>query len=226
MKTVNQMNTKLTVTSVGHSCFLIQTERMNLIFDYYTDKLGIINPGVFCGVKTFVFVSHNHRDHYNPDIFNWRDYGEVIFILEKDCEIPDSVTGKDQIHVMAENERLDIGGAVAVETFGSTDIGVSFLVTVKTDTSGFTVFHAGDLNDWYWADESTPEELAQDEENYLRIIRRLHGRKIDVAFIPKDPRLGEHALRGIRFFDEIVKPDRIIPMHYPNNEGGIFIHEI
>jgi L-ascorbate metabolism protein UlaG (beta-lactamase superfamily) len=102
-----------------------------------------------------------------------------------------------------------------VKTYGSTDIGVSFLVTA----CGLTIFHAGDLNDWYWEEESTPEELLQDEENYLKIIRKLAGHKIDVAFIPEDPRLKHNAGRGVAHFKKIVAPEKIIPMHFPGNDG-------
>ena len=42
---------------------------------------------------------------------------------------------------------------------------------------------------------------------------------LDVTFIPEDPRLGEHAGRGIQQFKEIVNPGRIVPMYFPGNDG-------
>ena len=96
---------------------------------------------------------------------------------------------------------------------------VSFLVT----TDGSVIFHAGDLNDWYWEEESTHDELLEDEGNYLRIIKKLAGQKIDIAFIPQDPRLKQHADRGIQYFREIVSPCRIIPMHFPGNDGTKYL---
>lgn len=44
---------------------------------------------------------------------------------------------------------------ISVKAFGSTDAGVSFMV----ETDGKKVFHAGDLNNWHWEDESTPQEV-------------------------------------------------------------------
>jgi len=199
------------IICIGHSGFLIQLGEYNLIFDYYTDEKNIITPEIFEGKKTCVFVSHNHHDHYNRKIFNWSGHGEIVYIIEKDCKADVPVLR------ISEGEELSVfNGDICVSAYGSTDEGVSFLVRVGEAC----IFHAGDLNDWYWEDELSAEELAQWEENYLRIIRTLTGTKIDVAFMPEDPRLGVHARRGIDHFERIVKPDRIIPMHFPGN-GGI-----
>ena len=182
-----------------------------MIFDYFTDKKGVITPEVFKNKKTCVFTSHSHHDHYNTKIFDWNSWGDVIYILDSGCKITDK-----NIITVREGENLDIfDGAINVKTYGSTDEGVSFLVTVGSSV----IFHAGDLNDWYWEDESTPEELIQDEENYLRIIKKLAGQKIDIAFIPEDPRLKYNAKRGIEHFRKIVAPEKIIPMHFPGNDG-------
>ncbi|MDR1704607.1 MAG: MBL fold metallo-hydrolase [Clostridiales bacterium] len=199
------------ITCIGHSGFLVELPGVNLIFDYYTDKKDIITPGLFKNKTTCVFVSHNHADHYNKEIFNWRGYGQVFYILDKDCD----THGMGEVIKVRDDKIIFITGQIRAKAFGSTDEGVSFLV----NASGCTVFHAGDLNDWYWEDESTREELAADEERYLGIIRGLENADIDVAFIPRDPRLGRNADRGIRFFEEIVKPARIIPMHFPGNDG-------
>ena len=200
------------ITCIGHSGFLVELPEINLIFDYFTDKTGVITREIFKNKPTCVFVSHDHQDHYNKEIFNWRKFGDVTYILEEGCA---TSAGVDVIKV-GEGISLDInGGRVKINTFGSTDEGVSFLVNVN----GTVLFHAGDLNCWYWADKSTPEELEQAEDAYLAILFQIDGHKIDVAFIPEDPRLGEHAGRGIQQFKEIVNPGRIVPMHFPGNDG-------
>jgi len=200
----------LKIICTGHSGFLIRLDEYNLIFDYFTDEKNIIKPEIFEGKKTCVFVSHNHGDHYNKKIFDWENLGEIVYILEKDCK------ADNDIIKIAEGEEISVlDGTVNIKTYGSTDEGVSFLVKVGSAT----IFHAGDLNDWYWEDELSPEELAEWEENYLRIIRKLAGVHIDIAFMPEDPRLGVHARRGIEYFEKIVMPKRIIPMHFPANAG-------
>ena len=201
------------ITCIGHSGFLIELPEYNLIFDYFRDKNNIIKPEIFENKKTIVFVSHNHFDHFNKKIiFNWNSFGDVIYILDKGCIAPEN---KNIIKV-GEDEDFDIlNGGINIKTYGSTDSGVSFLIKIKD----FSVFHAGDLNDWYWEDESTPEELIEYEENYFNIIKKLAGIKINIAFIPEDPRLGINSGRGIKYFKEIVNPERIIPMHFPGNDG-------
>jgi len=200
------------IICIGHSGFLAEMPGYNFIFDYFADKKNIITPEVFANKKTCVFASHNHFDHYNKKIFDWNSFGNIMYILDISCESPEI----ENIIKVSENEDLNIfNGEINIKTYGSTDEGVSFLVNIN----GFVIFHAGDLNDWYWEEESTPEELIADESNYLRIIKKIAGQKIDVAFIPEDPRLKNNSGRGIKYFKEIVNPDKIIPMHFPGNAG-------
>ena len=204
------------ITCIGHSGFLVELSSCNLIFDYYTDNSNVITPEIF-GKKTFVFVSHAHADHYSRKIFGWDELGDVTYILESDCIIP--WNAPDDIIKISEGESISLReGFALVTAFGSTDIGVSFLVNID----GLNIFHAGDLNCWYWEDESTPEELEADEKSYLDIIKGIAGHKIDIAFMPEDPRLGKHSGRGIKQFEEFVAPKRIIPMHFSGNEGKVY----
>ncbi|MCL2775898.1 MAG: MBL fold metallo-hydrolase [Oscillospiraceae bacterium] len=203
------------ITCIGHSGFLVGLPQYNLIFDYFTDENNIITPEIFKNKSTCVFVSHEHPDHYNKKIFDWRSWGKITYVLDRGCTVPHNLNNAEIIMVREGDDFYIFGGAVKIKIYSSTDEGVSFLVT----TGNSVIFHAGDLNDWYWEAESTPEELIEYEENYLSIIRKLAGQKIDVAFIPEDPRLGRNAARGIQYFREIVAPDRIIPMHFPGNDG-------
>ena len=87
-------------------------------------------------------------------------------------------------------ERLSLPG-VTVEALPSTDEGVAFLVTAE----GRTVFHAGDLNWWHWEGED-PVWNRNMEADFRRYAEPLRGRKIDLAMLPLDPRLGEDGFRG------------------------------
>lgn len=202
------------ITCTGHSGFLVGLPKYNLVFDYYTDKNKVVSPEIFQNKKTCVFVSHSHFDHYSKKIFGWASFGEIVYAVDSGCKIPEG-TGATVIKVKEGMEYSVFGGGIDIKTYGSTDAGVSFLVSA----GGFAVFHAGDLNDWYWEDESTPEELAKDEADYIEIVKKLAGQKIDAAFIPEDPRLKQNAGRGIKHFKEIVNPKKIIPMHFPGNDG-------
>ena len=204
------------ITCIGHSGFLVELNSCNLIFDYFKDTRNVVTPEVFAK-KTFVFVSHAHADHYSRKIFQFSEHGNVTYILESGCTIPRSAP--QGIVKISEGEETSLeNGLVKIKAYGSTDVGCSFLVGVD----GLQIFHAGDLNCWYWEDESTPEELEEDEKRYLDIIKGIAGQKIDIAFIPEDPRLGKHSGRGIKQFEEIVAPIKIIPMHFPGNEGKVY----
>ena len=204
------------ITCIGHSGFLVELSLCNLIFDYFKDRCDVVTPEIF-SKKTFVFVSHTHADHYSRKIFRWSEFGDVTYILDSGCRIPRSAP--QDVSRISEGEQISLWkNLVNVKAYGSTDIGCSFLV----DVDGYKIFHAGDLNCWYWEDESTAEELIEDERRYLEIIKGIAGQKIDLAFIPEDPKLGKHSKMGIKYFEEIVAPGRIIPMHFPGNEGKVY----
>ena len=66
------------------------------------------------------------------------------------------------------------------------------------EAQGKLIFHAGDLNNWHWKDESTPQEVAEAEGNYLKeldIIAK-YTQAMDVVMFPVDPRLGTDFMRG------------------------------
>ncbi len=68
------------VTYTGHSGFLLDTGSAYFLFDYYT---GII-PDMDKDKPLVVFVSHKHKDHFNPGIFALADkYPYILFVLAK-----------------------------------------------------------------------------------------------------------------------------------------------
>lgn len=99
-----------------------------------------------------------------------------------------------------------------MRAFGSTDVGVSFLVEV----GGKKIFHAGDLNNWHWMDESSEAEWRGYEKNFLHELAdlRSYTSGLDLAMFPVDPRLGREYMRGARQFVEQVKTAVFVPMHF------------
>ena len=81
---------------------------------------------------------------------------------------------------------------------------------------GRTVFHAGDLNWWHWEGED-PVWNRNMEADFRRYAEPLRGRKIDLAMLPLDPRLGEDGFRGPRYFLELADIRRFLPMHQWGN---------
>ncbi len=197
------------VTLLGHSGYLVEGSKTCLVFDYYTDELALLEHVPFGRKDVVFFVSHGHPDHYNPIIFDYAGYERVAYVLARG--VPADLPGA---YVLAKGQTAEVMG-VSVRAYGSTDEGVSFL----TGFEGKTVFHAGDLNDWYWEDESTPAELKRDEQRFLDEIAPLEGMAIDAAMFPVDARLGRHALRGPMRFALSVRPRWLLPMHLSGGFG-------
>lgn len=189
-----------------HSGVAVETKTQLLVFDYWED--GALRGGVpelarQVGKPLTVFVSHVHHDHYNPAIFDWADtVPEVTYVLSSD------VPARDGCHSMGPGSTLKLP-AMTVTALRSTDEGVAFLVEVD----GAVLFHSGDLHWWHWPGED-PEWNEAMGRAYRAQIRRLQGRRIDVAFVPVDNRLGEAWSMGIEHFASHVDCPRLVPIHF------------
>ena len=86
---------------------------------------------------------------------------------------------------------------------------MAFLVSAE----GKTLFHAGDLNDWVWNEES-PEENRAMTARFRAEVDRLAGRRIDAAFLVLDPRQGANFACGFDYFMRHTDTVRAYPMHF------------
>ena len=62
----------MTLTYVFHSCFVLETDKSILIFDYWLDLNSVVPPFLKKDKPVYVFSSHFHEDHLNSVIFEWR----------------------------------------------------------------------------------------------------------------------------------------------------------
>ena len=196
------------VTYIHHSCFLVETDRYYYLFDYENGQL----PKMNASKPIFVLSSHGHGDHYNPTIFPLlisMGMGRILAILSDDIAIP---AGVDVLQVSPEKE-YSLGPQQALTTFRSTDLGVAFLI----QDQNALIYHAGDLNDWVW-DEETDAYNHQMTANYRKQIDllsvKLNHREIDVAFVVLDPRQVKDYDRGLCYFLESISVKQVYPMHY------------
>ena len=202
----------IAVTFLGHSGFLVELPSVTLLFDWWKGELPAIRPGV----PLYVFASHRHEDHFNPQIFAL-DGGsrDVSFVLGHDIRLSPrnlarwgvSPRTAEQCHILRGGQSCTLPRA-RIEALSSTDEGEAFLVTAD----GMTLFHAGDLNWWHWDGEDTAWNRNM-EVNFKRYTESLRGRRIDLAMLPLDPRLGEDGFRGPRHFLETADISRFLPMH-------------
>lgn len=194
------------VTYLGHSGFMVRTEEMCLIFDYY--RGDIPDPE---GKKTLVFASHAHYDHFNKRIFELRKQTEDIrFILSSDIRKEDEEYEEDVLF-MAPGEELAVFDC-RIRTLRSNDQGVAYVVRHRDRT----IYHAGDLNWWHWAEESDVFNKMI-RRTYQYEINKLQAETIDAAFVPVDPRLGEHYCLGLDCFMKRVGAGYVFPMHFWDN---------
>ncbi len=200
-----------------HSGFAIKTPNHFIVFDYYKDtpvrqppclETGVINPSEIQNNAVLVFSSHSHYDHFNPTILKWRTrIKDITYILSSDIKEKQA----DDILFVSQGNHYDVNG-VQVDVLGSTDIGVSFLVGID----GLTIFHSGDLNWWHWKEASENENL-QMKIGYKTQIDLLKGKKIDLAFIPVDPRLEEFYMLSLDYFMKTAGAAMVFPMHFSDN---------
>lgn len=187
------------ITYLEHSGFFLEFDQCCLLFDYWKGEIPK------CEKPLYVFVSHAHQDHYNPDIFKLQDTWEKItYILSDDIKIEK----KDNVWFVQGQQSYQIED-LKIETLTSTDEGVAFLVEV----AGIRVFHSGDYHWWHWEEESTQDEKKQAKEDFLRQLPRLQGAPIDIAFLVLDPRLDEQTAWGLRAFLETLDINYVFPMH-------------
>lgn len=189
------------VTFLEHSGFLAELDDRYLLFDYYKGDLPQMDPDK----KMAVFVSHAHYDHYGKQIFCLRETFENIRYIVADG-VP--AGAEDDIQYIRPNEQTEVFG-LQIATLRSNDEGVAFLVKYK----GRTIYHAGDLNWWHWEGESEAFNKMM-RRSYQSEINKLQKEKIDVAFVPVDPRLGEQYCWGLDCFMKRTDTAKVFPMHF------------
>ena len=211
LQEVLAMNHSLTVTYYHHSGFSVATEDTLLIFDYWLGEKDMLPEEKRITLemlnrykRVYVFISHEHRDHCDPVVFTWRGQAPVRYIISDD--MPGDVTGER----IRSGETMALTDRISVTAYDSTDLGVSFLVTLD----GVRIFHAGDLNFWHWRDEVSIKEIEEAEADFTKAMKPLEGLRMDVAFFPVDPRMGQMYDAGANTFIMAAKPRLMLPMHF------------
>lgn len=193
---------KVQVTYLAHSGFAVEIGEKVLIFDYYEGDLSFISTKK----QVYFFASHAHYDHFKRRIFQWADKCEhVRYILSDDIQAKGP---KGQTLKVQARQKLKLDD-LKIQTLRSTDQGVAFLV----ETEGIRLYHAGDLNWWHWEEEGEVYNERM-RRNYQHEIRKvLEGRRIDIAFLPLDPRQQEQYSLGLDYYMRHTQTRYVFPMH-------------
>ena len=197
----------LTVTNVGHSGFTVESSSFMLIFDYSEGTL----PPLPENKKLFVFISHRHPDHFNPDIFSLcAAHNEVHYFISDDIyEYRIREHLKDDYTMVHPGDDIYLTTRFRIKVLPSTDCGVAFLVC----DNGRNIFHAGDLNLWLWEGMSEADTYAM-TKRFEECTAGLRNFVIDTAFLPLDTRQGIYAPLGFDYYMKHFKILHAIPMHF------------
>ncbi len=201
---------------VYHSGFILENDNIVVVIDYYKDsgwkgKEGTVHEYLRNTEKRmYILASHAHPDHFNPEIFGWSEKKNLRYILSSDIrkgnkEWEDDVVWLDK----GETWQDDF---LRIKAYGSTDVGISFLL----HTEGKRMFHAGDLNNWHWREESTEQEVEEAEKAFLRevVVLAKDADFLDLAMFPVDPRLGVDYMSGAKQFIDRIPVRKFVPMHF------------
>jgi len=142
---------EVTVIYLGHSGWAVRVNNNFLIFDYqkiydYNWKQppeknllsGYINPNEIENYNVYVFVSHEHSDHYDPVILEWEKEIENITYF-----FGWGFSPKDQYNCLKELRSHYVDENIEIHTINSAHSGVfesAFLVQID----GLTIYHNGD----------------------------------------------------------------------------------
>lgn len=207
----------MTLHYIFHSGFAITGEGYTIIIDFFMDAPDDQNRMLVHDIllnrpgKIYVLSTHSHHDHFNKEIMKWKSIRpDIIYILSNDI-LKRLKTPKEAAIYLKKLERYQ-DETIKVQAFGSTDIGGSFLIEID----GKKIFHAGDLNNWHWKDESTAEEIDKAESDYFRELNLLaeKAQHLDLVMFPVDIRMGTDYMLGAEQFVTKIPTKLFSPMHF------------
>ena len=202
---------------IYHSGFALEADGFSILIDYFKASdpdpaKGYVRSELLKRAGTlYILASHFHPDHFHPEVLKWKEQKpDIKYIFSKDILKRRRAKADDAIYLKKGDAYQD--ELLTIKAFGSTDVGISFLI----ETEGRRIFHAGDLNNWHWKDESTPQEVAEAEGNYLKELDIIAKETsvMDLVMFPVDPRLGTDFMRGAQQFIDRIKTSVFVPMHF------------
>lgn len=200
---------------VEHSCYLLKGEEALFLFDWYRPSERLDNLLSACPeLPLWVLCTHSHHDHFSPLVLTHfsRHAGGVNFLFHDELRSAVPPERVSDVNFLKTGETFSRPG-MFVKAYGSTDLGGSLFL--ELEDGDFKIFHAGDLNNWHWNEEASPEYVAQYEEHWQRELQRIMADEmsLDLLMFPTDLRLGADYLKGLNEFLEEVPTKILAPMH-------------
>ncbi|MCP4725054.1 MAG: hypothetical protein GY863_08465, partial [bacterium] len=230
---------------LGHSGYAVKTKNHFLVFDYFEPGRspdepllanGHINPDEIKDKKVYIFVSHEHFDHFDREILDWQtSLDNVKYIFGWQFE---DATGYINLAEPRTTQQID---DLTIKTINHSfdDIPEAAFVI---EVDGLVLYHSGDHGRG-----GRNEQEFNSNIDYLAEI----GVKPDLAFqCSSGAGQRNFALQGIKYFVEKLNPVISIPIHcgdmeylykefadyvkdnnwgievfYPENKGDYFIYK-
>lgn len=175
----------MSLTYIYHSCFALHEQDFLVVYDYWQDPLGklqgLLGKASKEGKDVYFVVSHFHTDHYNPEIPQWcREHASWHLLPSYDTVRRRRIDKDLPLAILRSGDVVETPHFV-LHAYHSTDVGVSTVVQLH---NGSTFYHAGDNNNWYFADADSPDadrvkvSLTQMEKLYLSTLNEI---KKDIA---------------------------------------------
>ena len=207
-------NGEATIWYLRHSGWAIKTKSAILVFDYWDndpapdEKLlanGHIRPEALKDYPVYVFASHDHGDHFDAQILEWKKaIPNISYVFGFEPQ------AKEGIVSLAPRVQKTIG-PLTVTTIKANDAGVGFAVQVD----GLTIFHAGDHSN------NTLETAGNDFFPEIDFLAA-KGIRPDIAFFLNMYGCGstnpEAFQKGIFYAVDKLKIKSVLPMHGANKE--------
>ena len=114
------------VTHLYHSGCLVELDNHLLLFDYYQGELHLNQEK-----PLYVFVSHRHYDHYNPNIFKIH-HPQITYILSN------TLRHKYDAYYLDIHQTYQIDD-LSISTLLSTDEGCAFIVEVENKIDEYPI---------------------------------------------------------------------------------------
>jgi ankyrin repeat protein/L-ascorbate metabolism protein UlaG (beta-lactamase superfamily) len=197
-----------------HSGWAIKTKSAILVFDYWDndpapdEKLlanGHIRPEELKDYPAYVFASHDHGDHFDPQILEWKKaIPNITYVFGFEPQ------AKEGIVSLAPRVQKKLG-PLTITTIKANDAGVGFAVQLD----GLTIFHAGDHSN------NTLETAGNDFFPEIDFLAA-KGIRPDIAFFLNMYGCGstnpEAFQKGIFYAVDKLKIKSVLPMHGANKE--------
>ena len=125
---------------IYHSGFALEADGFSILIDYFKDSdpdpaKGYVRSELLKRAGTlYILASHFHPDHFNPEVLKWKEQKpDIKYIFSKDILKRRRAKADDAIYLKKGDAYQD--ELLTIKAFGSTDVGISFLDIIATETS-------------------------------------------------------------------------------------------